>query len=1028
MIRSSTSLPRVLAALVVLFPALASAQATSYPTEVWASAAPSAVGMDEAGLRQARDLALSAGGSGLILRHGVVVYRWGSETQRYEQKSGSKSFSGSVLALAIGDGRVALGDRAQTYLPGIGVPPQSNADTGWLDEITVKQLASHWAGFGVESNEGGGYSVLARQPGTGWNYSDSGVNWLGDLLTVTFDRDLYGLLRERVFGPMGMDEDLLTWRRNAYRSDLIEGIVRREAASGIEATVDAMARNGLLYLKEGRWRSAQLIPASYVQQARKTAFSGKKRYGLLWWNNSDNAIDVPTDTFWAWGHWDTVMVVVPSLDLVIVRAGTASWQGDGESRNAALSRFLAPIVDATHAPVGNAAPVVDVGPSRSLVLPQTSISFDPTVSDDGRPGGALTYSWRVVRGTGVTIGSPATRGTTVTFPRTGRYVLELAVSDGAITSADQVTVTVGDLGDADEWVASSDTYTLSSDSTTPHGAELSLSVSDSSARTAWIGFPSGAFYSILQPGRAILELPVARVTRPGTVAIHRVTDRWDEATMTDANGTHYNVMPVATIAIGDADEGGTVTADVTTAVARWTSTAWAGQGFAIVPLTAQVEFASRESGQPARLRMVGTGGSCTSGDCLLATTATASPATIDAPGGSVTFRVNVRNIGDTADSSAPRVTIESVTDSLASAGAAVSCAPSLPASLTAGQSLSCSATRSVNGTAGTSVTDSFTVRGRLDDGTVVTSGATASVAISAVADTTAPVITLLGANPQTSNVGDPYRELGATAADDVDGNLSAAIAIDASSVNTARAGRYSVSYSVSDRAGNAARATRTVEVVATAPPPPPPDTTAPVITLKGANPQIVDFGSTYVELGATASDGVDGDLTGSIVVGTGGLDTRRLGSYPVTYDVKDAAGNAARTVTRTVQVVDRTPPVITLSGADPQRLTVGGSYSEAGAKASDDVDGDLSAGIRIDRSALDTSKAGTYSVRYDVADRSGNAAPTITRQVIVEAAPPTGGSQDTSSSGSGGGGRFDLATLLVLLGIGGLASRRHRTR
>jgi len=84
------------------------------------------------------------------------------------------------------------------------------------------------------------------------------------------------------------------------------------------------------------------------------------------------------------------------------------------------------------------------------------------------------------------------------------------------------------------------------------------------------------------------------------------------------------------------------------------------------------------------------------------------------------------------------------------------------------------------------------------------------------------------------------------------------------------------------------------------------DNAPPVITLAGDNPQVLVFGHLYMELGATATDNRDGDLTSSIVIDASGVDTSMPGDYTVTYNVTDAAGNVAMTVTRTVAVY---PPV-----------------------------------------------------------------------------------------------------------------------
>jgi hypothetical protein len=165
-------------------------------------------------------------------------------------------------------------------------------------------------------------------------------------------------------------------------------------------------------------------------------------------------------------------------------------------------------------------------------------------------------------------------------------------------------------------------------------------------------------------------------------------------------------------------------------------------------------------------------------------------------------------------------------------------------------------------------------------------------------DTTPPVITLTGDNPQIIAVGEAYAELGATATDDRDGNVTASIVIDNSAVNSGAPGEYTVTYKVSDSSGNAAATvTRTVIYEDQAP---------PMISLLGDNPQIIILGNPYVELGATATDNVDGDLTASIVINIDDLILAGIGEYEVTYDVSDTAGNAADTVIRTIIV---NPPV-----------------------------------------------------------------------------------------------------------------------
>lgn len=82
------------------------------------------------------------------------------------------------------------------------------------------------------------------------------------------------------------------------------------------------------------------------------------------------------------------------------------------------------------------------------------------------------------------------------------------------------------------------------------------------------------------------------------------------------------------------------------------------------------------------------------------------------------------------------------------------------------------------------------------------------------------------------------------------------------------------------------------------------DVEAPVLTLNGEPTVTVAVGDMYVDAGATASDAIDGDLTDAITV-TNPVDASLIGTYTVSYDVVDSAGNAATTVQRSVNVQAR---------------------------------------------------------------------------------------------------------------------------
>jgi uncharacterized protein len=152
---------------------------------------------------------------------------------------------------------------------------------------------------------------------------------------------------------------------------------------------------------------------------------------------------------------------------------------------------------------------------------------------------------------------------------------------------------------------------------------------------------------------------------------------------------------------------------------------------------------------------------------------------------------------------------------------------------------------------------------------------------------------------------------------------------------------------------------------------------APVLTLLGPNPMTVECHTPFTDPGATAFDTDLGDLTAEIQV-SGSVDANTVGSYVLTYSVSN--GFLTTTMTRTVDVVDTTPPVVTLLGANPVTVELGETYTEDGASAFDTCAGDLTAQIVIG-GAVNTSVVGSYPLTYTVSD--GYNATQVTRTVTV---------------------------------------------
>lgn len=195
-------------------------------------------------------------------------------------------------------------------------------------------------------------------------------------------------------------------------------------------------------------------------------------------------------------------------------------------------------------------------------------------------------------------------------------------------------------------------------------------------------------------------------------------------------------------------------------------------------------------------------------------------------------------------------------------------------------------------------------------------------------DTEKPVITIIGEKEITIEKGSEYKDEGAKATDNIDGDITSKIKT-SNKLESNKVGEYKITYTVSDKAGNTAEEIRTVKVIdvvttTTAVKPTTKQnttrttkrtykttqkptitttrrvTTPPSITLSGNTYINISAGSTYQEPGYSAKDALGNDITARVLV-SGVVNTNVAGTYIIKYAVTDVYGNYA-SKTRTVKV------------------------------------------------------------------------------------------------------------------------------
>ena len=242
----------------------------------------------------------------------------------------------------------------------------------------------------------------------------------------------------------------------------------------------------------------------------------------------------------------------------------------------------------------------------------------------------------------------------------------------------------------------------------------------------------------------------------------------------------------------------------------------------------------------------------------------------------------------------------------------------------------------------------------------------------------APVI---HATDKTITVGDTFDPMADVTAEDAeDGNLTAKIVVEKNDVKTDVAGKYEVTYKVTDNQG----ATRRKTIIVTVNPKMEVLNEAPVIH---ATDKTITVGDTFDPMAdVTAEDAEDGNLTTKIEVKKNDVDTTTPGKYEVTYKVTDNQGASfTKSITVTVnpkmEVLNEAPVI----HATDKTITVGDTFDPmAGVTATDAEDGNLTTKIEVKKNDVDTTKAGKYEVTYKVTDNQGA---TCTKTIAVTVNP-----------------------------------------
>ena len=288
----------------------------------------------------------------LVVRHGYMVYEkyyQGMDRDRYNPVySVTKSVLSALTGIALREKVLeSTGQKVSELLPEYF----SSIDNPEKKNIDLKDVLTMSGGLESIDNDYGGYFTsgdwldyaikkpLTDQPGSKFVYNTGLTHVLSGIIAKKSGRNTMEFADQYLFGPLGID--IKRWDR--------DGLGIYSGGTGLYLTPGDMAKLGLLYLNNGKWKDEQIIPEEWVKESvsAQIQVSPELNYGYLFWveDLKDQTSGKIYHTYRADGAGGQKILVIPELDmLVVITANLNSASGDGRDTQELIPDFILPAV------------------------------------------------------------------------------------------------------------------------------------------------------------------------------------------------------------------------------------------------------------------------------------------------------------------------------------------------------------------------------------------------------------------------------------------------------------------------------------------------------------------------------------------------------------------------------------------------------------------------------------------------------------------------------------------------------------
>lgn len=293
-----------------------------YPGEVWQKATtPEELGWSSEKLAAARAYSEKIGSAAvMIVDDGIVVDAWGDTTQRFACHSMRKSLLSALIGIHVDEGHIDLSKTMED----LGIDDTKPSLTATEKQATVADLIKARSGIyhvalgeaaSMKANRPERYS---HAPGTFWYYNNWDFNALGTIFEQETGTRIFEEFDRRIAQPLQMEDYKVSDGRYETGPDSIHPVY------SFRMSTRDLARFGLLFLREGRWRDQEIISADWVRESTAThsEIGPDRGYGYMWWTGVKGGlfpnVQVKEHSFYASGYRGHRVIVLPYWNLVVV--------------------------------------------------------------------------------------------------------------------------------------------------------------------------------------------------------------------------------------------------------------------------------------------------------------------------------------------------------------------------------------------------------------------------------------------------------------------------------------------------------------------------------------------------------------------------------------------------------------------------------------------------------------------------------------------------------------------------------------